>query len=49
MFARMKKLTWGMTTWKSGELAALLIGRTRAWAVLSGTYMCPDSTPVLRI
>ncbi len=38
LFARMKKLTWGMTTWKSGELAALLIGRTHAWAALSGVH-----------
>ena len=36
MFARMKKLTWGMTTWKTGELAVLLITRTQAWAALSG-------------
>ena len=36
MFARMKKLTWGMTTWKTGELAFLLLTRTQAWAALSG-------------
>lgn len=36
MFARMRKLTWGMTTWKTGELVVLLLTQTRAWAALAG-------------
>ena len=37
LFSRTKQLTWGMTTFKSGELVITLLAQTKAWAVASGT------------
>ena len=36
LFSRTKQLTWGMTTFKSGELVITLLAQTKAWAVASG-------------
>lgn len=36
LFARMRKLTWGMTTYKSGEFLVLLFSQTQIWAATSG-------------
>ena len=39
LFSRTKQLTWGMTTFKSGELVVTLLAQTKAWAVASGTFL----------
>ncbi|EIE25245.1 hypothetical protein COCSUDRAFT_40552 [Coccomyxa subellipsoidea C-169] len=36
LFARMRKLTWGMTTYKCLEFAVLLFSKTPVWAAISG-------------
>lgn len=36
LFARMRKLTWGMTTYKCLELVVLLFSKTSVWAAISG-------------
>ncbi|CAK0749083.1 hypothetical protein CVIRNUC_001883 [Coccomyxa viridis] len=36
LFSRTKQLTWGMTTFKSGELVVTLLAQTKAWAIASG-------------
>ncbi|CAL8461769.1 g1300 [Coccomyxa elongata] len=36
LFARMRKLTWGMTTYKCAELGVLLFSQTPVWAAISG-------------
>ncbi|KAK9908933.1 hypothetical protein WJX75_004909 [Coccomyxa subellipsoidea] len=36
LFARMRKLTWGMTTYKCLELVVLLFCKTSVWAAISG-------------
>ncbi len=38
LFSRTKQLTWGMTTFKSGELVITLLAQTKAWAVASGIF-----------
>lgn len=44
LFSRTKQLTWGMTTFKSGELVVTLLAQTKAWAVASGEECMPKDT-----
>lgn len=39
LFSRTKQLTWGMATFKSGELIVTLLAQTKAWAIASGARL----------